>query len=262
MHIKEASSILGVSTDASEDEINKAYKQKSFEYHPDRYKKDNGEMFRKVAEAKKTLLNPEPEPIPDFTNPFTNFRYNVTYNVQYDSIFDSFMDTSKNDINLKVRVTFEEFVKGAAKKISYKRKIISDGVLAKTPTENISLVLKIPPFTTKKLLIKEKGNMSQDMRGRVRTSDVYVEVILDDDVFTIQDRLLLVSVYVTLHEAVHGETIEYDLFYDYVKVKIPELSKNGDTVTITTSNPAAKAVFDKIKFVLNVQYPDNIKEII
>eukprot|EP00755_Sulcionema_specki_P028011 Sspe_Gene.88965::Locus_60855_Transcript_1_1_Confidence_1.000_Length_2397::g.88965::m.88965 len=52
-----AYAILGVPIDASKDEVNKAYKQKSLEYHPDK-NKDGGEMFKAVAKAKRTLTDP------------------------------------------------------------------------------------------------------------------------------------------------------------------------------------------------------------
>jgi uncharacterized protein YecT (DUF1311 family) len=50
--------ILGISQDASDDEIRKAYRRKAMEYHPDRNSNENAqEMFIKVTEAYEYLTS-------------------------------------------------------------------------------------------------------------------------------------------------------------------------------------------------------------
>ena len=49
--------ILGVSRDASKEEIIKAFRQKAHEYHPD--KGGDAEKFKEVNEAHQVLGNPE-----------------------------------------------------------------------------------------------------------------------------------------------------------------------------------------------------------
>eukprot|EP01065_Artemidia_motanka_P025717 TRINITY_DN30693_c0_g1_i1.p1 TRINITY_DN30693_c0_g1~~TRINITY_DN30693_c0_g1_i1.p1 ORF type:complete len:799 (+),score=270.44 TRINITY_DN30693_c0_g1_i1:69-2465(+) len=49
--------LLGVPLDASDDEVQRAFKKKSLEYHPDK-NKDGGEMFKACAKAKKILCDP------------------------------------------------------------------------------------------------------------------------------------------------------------------------------------------------------------
>ena len=53
-------SILGVDSEATEEEIKKAYRQKALQYHPDRNlgNKEAEEKFKKVAEAYEILGNP------------------------------------------------------------------------------------------------------------------------------------------------------------------------------------------------------------
>ena len=53
--------ILGVSSDADEEEIKKAYRKKAFQYHPDRNQgnREAEEMFKKVGEAYSVLSDPQ-----------------------------------------------------------------------------------------------------------------------------------------------------------------------------------------------------------
>ena len=53
--------ILGVSRDAGEEEIKKAYRKKAFQYHPDRNQgnREAEEMFKKVGEAYSVLSDPQ-----------------------------------------------------------------------------------------------------------------------------------------------------------------------------------------------------------
>lgn len=53
--------ILGVSRDADEEEIKKAYRKKAFQYHPDRNQgnREAEEMFKKVGEAYSVLSDPQ-----------------------------------------------------------------------------------------------------------------------------------------------------------------------------------------------------------
>ncbi len=53
--------VLGVSKDASADEIKKAYRKKAMQYHPDRNPgdKEAEEKFKEAAEAYDVLSNPD-----------------------------------------------------------------------------------------------------------------------------------------------------------------------------------------------------------
>jgi len=53
--------VLGVTKDASADEIKKAYRKKAIQYHPDKNPgdKESEEKFKEAAEAYEILSNPE-----------------------------------------------------------------------------------------------------------------------------------------------------------------------------------------------------------
>ena len=58
--------ILGVSKDASDDDIKKAYRKLAMKYHPDRWvngtekeKKDAEQKFKEISEANEVLSDPQ-----------------------------------------------------------------------------------------------------------------------------------------------------------------------------------------------------------
>lgn len=65
-------SILGVSKNASQDEIRKAYKKQSMQHHPDRG--GDEEQFKRVNEAYSTLKDPQKRA--EYDNPQPQYRYN------------------------------------------------------------------------------------------------------------------------------------------------------------------------------------------
>ncbi len=80
-------SVLGVSADASFDEINNAYRQKAREYHPDRYEGLAPEM-KKSADFKMRVINRAHETL---TNPDSRAKFNDLFSswdgpVSYDGI--------------------------------------------------------------------------------------------------------------------------------------------------------------------------------
>ena len=52
--------VLGVTRDASQEEIKRAYRKLAFQYHPDHNKdKDAEDKFKEINEAYEVLSNPE-----------------------------------------------------------------------------------------------------------------------------------------------------------------------------------------------------------
>lgn len=49
--------LLGVSTNATADEINKAFKREALHHHPDRAGEHSTDIFQRLLKAKETLVN-------------------------------------------------------------------------------------------------------------------------------------------------------------------------------------------------------------
>jgi molecular chaperone DnaJ len=137
--------ILGVDRNATEEQIKKAYRKKAMEFHPDKNQGDpNAETkFKEAAEAYETLSDSNKRSNYDRFgsggnpfgggggNPFGGHGFNM------DDIFSQFGDIFGNrgggrqqrrqskgsDLRMKVVLNIDEILKGAVKKLKYKRNV-------------------------------------------------------------------------------------------------------------------------------------------
>lgn len=108
--------ILGVSKDATQDEIKKAYRKLSLKYHPDRHTSDtpeeqkkNEELFKEVTEAYNVLSNPEKRE--QYDNPYSGINSGFG-----DFFYNPFARRKQhvergNDCFVKVSVNLEDLFK-------------------------------------------------------------------------------------------------------------------------------------------------------
>jgi molecular chaperone DnaJ len=153
--------ILGISKNASESEIKKAYRKKAIEYHPDKNPGDAKaeEMFKKAAEAYEVLSDADKRARYD--------RYGHQAfegggfgggGMNMEDIFSQFGDifggafggafsgggfggfggartrVKGSNLRIRVKLTLEEIANGVEKKIKVKRKKVAQGTTYKTCT--------------------------------------------------------------------------------------------------------------------------------
>ena len=131
--------ILGVSKNATPDEIKKAYRELALKYHPDRNSgKDAEEKFKKINEAYAVLSNEDKKKKYDTYGPeqfnqqyseedifrgfnindiFKDFGFNIDFG---NGRFSSNSEDSGGDILYRMRISFIEAAKGANKTIEVK----------------------------------------------------------------------------------------------------------------------------------------------
>ncbi len=139
--------VLGVSKNASDDEIRKAYRKMAIKYHPDRNPDDKEAeaKFKEAAEAYNVLRDPQKRARYDQFGPEgVNGAGGFGGNMDIDDIFSMFGDIfggrgfggfggggrpRKNryrggDLRLKVRMTLQEIATGVTKKFKVKKKVV------------------------------------------------------------------------------------------------------------------------------------------
>ncbi len=108
--------LLGVSENASVEEIKEAYRKLAKKYHPDISKNDS-EKFKLITQAYKTLIDPEKRKLYDKS---------VKENSSLKRTLEKFLENLvvkdiKPDINRTLKLTLEEAYQGTIKKVRYKR---------------------------------------------------------------------------------------------------------------------------------------------
>jgi len=141
--MKDYYKILGVSKDASKDDIKKAFRKLSIKYHPDRNQGDKKaeEKFKEVAEAYEVLGDDEKRK--QYDNPASNFDFyasggpdfggmNIDEIMKHFGGFGGFGDFDFGEerkprqvVGTNIQITFpltlEELFNGVTKKIKYNR---------------------------------------------------------------------------------------------------------------------------------------------
>ena len=135
--------VLGVSKDASEDEIKAAYKKLVKQYHPDLHPNDKlaAEKFKEINEANEVLSDKQKRAAYDYEQAHPNmggmggfggagggFGGFGGFGDIFDSIFQGFggsasvqRDDTGEDIRLEMKLSFMDAAKGCTKDITYLR---------------------------------------------------------------------------------------------------------------------------------------------
>ena len=261
MEFKDYYSILGVSKDASQDEIQKAYRKLARKYHPDVNKDPEAEdKFKEIGEAYEVLGDPEKrkkydrfgvawkmydikgQPPQDYEN-FGFYHSNDTERFSFSGHedFSDFFEllfgsgykrrSSQNtqwvipgeDIEASITLTIEEAAKGVKKEIS---------IIDPETEEMRRLEVKIPRgiLPGQKIRLAGQGRKGQ---GGAPSGDLYLKVnfaphpklrILGHDIY--------INLPVTPWDAALGTEVEIQTLDGKIKTKIPPGSSSGRKIRL------------------------------
>tara|TARA_Y100000022_G_C13002183_1_gene262832 strand:+ start:19 stop:504 length:486 start_codon:yes stop_codon:yes gene_type:complete len=152
--------ILGISNDANEEDIKKAYKKLAVKYHPDKQgnasdeeKKTAEENFKKVAEAYEILTNKSQAP-----NNMNSFSHKfVDPHVIFNQLFREMNVGNRTHINIPMPQQSNCVIRSSST-------VIHNGKRVETIQENINGV------TRQRVIVTELGN--QQMPGIVRNINI------------------------------------------------------------------------------------------
>lgn len=120
--MKDYYNILGVNKNSSPDDIKKAYRKLSKQYHPD-VNPEGTEKFKEVAEAYDVLSDPEKKQKYDNPNPFGSFDNGFSFEEFMSRMggFNNRRQTQVPDKVISLDVTPLDSYKGVGKTITYQR---------------------------------------------------------------------------------------------------------------------------------------------
>ena len=249
-------SVLGVSKDASDAEIKKAYRKLAMKYHPDHAKGDKSaeEKFKKISEAYAVLSDKDKRQEYDtygsegFHQRFS--QEDIFREFDFGDIFKEFgfgggggarrfsfgqgspfnfaggqqqARVKGSDLVYELPLTLREVATGTSKTVSFQHQGRSENLTVKIPQGLI---------TGKQMRLAGKGNPSP-YGGP--SGDLYIKSkVLDDRMFSVQEYDLYLNQALKLSEAILGITISVPTIDDkQLSLKIPSGTKHGTKMRLS-----------------------------
>ncbi len=269
MKYKDYYKILGVSRDASQDEIKKAYRRQARKFHPDVSKEKNAEEhFKDVNEANEVLGDAEKRaaydqlgssyrsgqefrPPPDWGDRFGKggFAQGDFGGMDFSDLFSQMFGMGAGahagrqgfsggmrgrDVEATLRLTLEEAFHGVEKSVH----LASPGHPAKT------VKVRVPPgvLSGRRLRVKAKGETS--MHGQAGDLLLTIE-INPHPIFRLEGKDIYLDVPVAPWEAVLGATVTVPALSGSVRLRIPAGAKAGQKMRLPGKGmPDASAAGD------------------
>ena len=249
MEYKDYYKSLGVSRDANQDEIKRAYRKLARKYHPDVSKEKNAEKrFKEVGEAYEVLKDPQKRtaydqlgnswqagqefrPPPNWN---TNFDFNgnsFTGNFDFSDFFESLFGGSgqrhhhpfqTQDQHSKIAITLEEAYNGTTRTLQLQMpEADSNGQIHnKIRTLNV----KIPKGVTQGQKIRLRAQGPSGVGGQ--RGDLYLKIELQPHhLYRIESRDLFLTLPVTPWEVALGSTVLIPALNGQIELKIPPNSQ-------------------------------------
>lgn len=254
--------ILGVSRDAAQDEIKRAYKKLARKYHPDvSDQPDAEEKFKEVGEAYEVLKDPEKRAAYDqfgdqwkegqgFTPPpgwdagfeFRGGGFTGQDSSHFSDFFEALFGANHGfqtgragfagqraargeDHHAKILVTLEEVWAGQSRTLSLKLPTLD-------PTGHLrnqvkTLKINIPKGIREGQKIRLAGQGGEGTNGQPK-GDLFLEVqYASHPIYKVEGDDLVISLPITPWEAALGEKVEVPTLAGKVELKIPPGSQSG-----------------------------------
>lgn len=261
--------VLGVSPQASQADIRRAFKRLALKHHPDKAKGEDA-MFKKVNDAYQILSDPEKR---DMYDGLRHATQSATGGADYSEIFKMFITvmmgivakktglTSNLDVRLSITVTMEELYRGDIKKMCISTRRATDQTVQKN--------LYIPLSAGLKRRYVFEGQGDEGPNGE--KGDIIIKTtlkehplvkrdhIVDDNDLYIEDTMTLYEYYRGVHKEyayLNNETLRVDF--------VPNRTENHTAIYIAKNKglPYKDDDGDQCRGNLYIHYrlvlPDNV----
>lgn len=278
MQYKDYYKIMGLSRDASQDEIKRAYRKLARKYHPDVSKDPDGEAkFKELGEAYEVLKDPEKRaaynqlgenwksgqdfrPPPNWDEGF-EFKGGGFTNANAGDFSDFFSqlfgrtgfqasDTARHfggslrgqDSHAKIHIDLEDSYSGATRTISLSTpEMNAQGQLQ---VKHRSLNVKIPKGIQQGQHIKLAGQGNPSL-GSGQAGDLFLEVVFNNHpLYRVSETDVYLDLPVTPWEAALGAKIKVPTPKSVVELKIPPNSRQGNKLRLAGRGLPAKTEGD------------------
>jgi curved DNA-binding protein len=263
MQYKDYYQILGVSRNASQDEIKRAYRKLARKYHPDVSKEKEAEQrFKEVGEAYEVLKDSQKRATydqlgthwrageefrapPGFNSNFdfsgSGFSAQFGFSDFFESLFGEHMQSrharhpnqnrrTGKDQHTKIAITLEEAYQGSTRtlQVQVPEMDINRQIYTKTHTLNV----KIPPGIIQGQKIRLSGQGSMGMGGGPN-GDLYLEIEFQPHrLYRAEGRDIYMTLPITPWEAALGSTVAVPTLGGKVELKIQAGSQSGQKLRL------------------------------
>jgi len=251
MSHKDPYEILGVSRDASPEEIKRAYRRLAKQYHPDRNPGDRQAeaRFKEIQAAYEVLGSPERRaqydrfgaggPRPDFhtwttggATPFEGIRFDFDSLGDLSSIFEQFFSRPASrprgrraeraaaprggDIEATIDLGFEEAARGAIREL----RLQSDG---QARSERIQVRIPAGVSDGQRIRVRGKGQPGPGGNG-----DLFIRCrVHPHPYFRREGNDILLDLPLSLAEAVRGAKIDIPTLHGVTRITVPPGTSSG-----------------------------------
>lgn len=251
MDSKDYYQIMGLTKDASQEEIKRAYRRLARKYHPDVSKEANAEAkFKRLGEAYEVLKDPEKRA--QYDKPGEAWQQSQSQggwdyqahtgqdDVNFEDLFSDIFGHRRHsdynasqhfrkDLHVSLNITLEDSYLGSEKLIQLNVPHI--GKNGELEYQVKSVKIKIPQGIGSKQQIRLKGQGAQ--LGDSKAGDLYIEVnIVPHPIYQLNNKDIYLNVPIAPWEAALGSRIEVPTLGGNVKLKIPKLSQTGKKVRL------------------------------
>lgn len=252
MKFKDYYEVMGLSRDASADEIKRAYRRLARKYHPDVSKETDAETrFKELGEAYEVLKDSEKRaaydqlgqqyragqefrPPPDWDFEFSEGPRATAFSDFFEQLFggrgpDGGARRTHRargyDTSAQVEITLEEAFAGAQRTVNMER--LERGADGRARPRVQQIRVKIPPGVTDGQQIRVAGQGAPG-RGGGTAGDLFLRVkLLPHRLFRADGRDVWLELPVTPWEAALGDTVRVPTLAGRVDMRIPKGSQSG-----------------------------------